>query len=86
MAMATPVIATNVGGVAEVVRDGVDGLVLAPGDPARWAREVDALLANPDRRRAIGASARERAIRDFSPGAHVEGVLAAYERAIANHR
>jgi glycosyltransferase involved in cell wall biosynthesis len=83
MAMATPVIATSVGGVTEVVRDEVDGLVRAPCDPAGWSEATAALLSNPDLRATMGARARERALRDFSPEAHVRKVQSVYERVLA---
>lgn len=80
MAMATPLIATAVGGTAEVVRDGVDGRLLEPEDPRAWADAAVRLLSNPERRRRMGLNGRERAIRDFSIESHVAGVISAYER------
>ena len=84
LAMARPVVATNVGGTTEIVRDGVDGLLLAPGDPKRWAEEVDRLLGNAERRGEMGANGRRRAAVDFSPAAHTEGILSAYEKALGS--
>jgi glycosyltransferase involved in cell wall biosynthesis len=83
MAMARAVIATSVGGTAEIVRDGVDGLLLEPGDPDAWADAAAGLLADEERRRDMGERGRERALTDFSPEAHVEGVLSVYERVLA---
>jgi glycosyltransferase involved in cell wall biosynthesis len=83
MAMGLPAIATSVGGTAEILRDGVDGLLRPPRDPEGWADAAAALLADPERRRAMGASARERAAASFSPKAHVDGVVAAYQQALA---
>lgn len=57
----TPVVTFPVGGVSEVVADGVSGLVLADHDPATMADTVDALLGDPDRRAAMSAAASERA-------------------------
>jgi glycosyltransferase involved in cell wall biosynthesis len=82
MIMGVPVIATSVGGTKEVITDGVDGLVLEPRDPRGWAAAVDALLADPARRAAMGARGRERALRDFSPARHAEEILGVYERAL----
>jgi glycosyltransferase involved in cell wall biosynthesis len=84
MAMGVPVMATSVGGTAEVLRDGVDGLLLPPRDPGRWADAGAALLADRAHCAAMGASARERAMRDFSPQAHVDGVVSVYERVLAS--
>ena len=56
MSMSVPVIATNVGGPAEVVRDGEDGILLPPGRPATWAAVAFELLSDPGRARCAGAS------------------------------
>ncbi len=56
----TPVVATRVGGLAEVVEDGVTGLLVPPGDPAALAGAVLEVLG---RREEMGAAARERARR-----------------------
>lgn len=82
MAMGVPVAATEVGGPAEIVRPGVDGLLLPPRDPDRWARELAPLLADPEARRRLGAAGREHAV-DFDAGAHVAEVLGAYREALS---
>jgi glycosyltransferase involved in cell wall biosynthesis len=56
----TPVVATRVGGLAEVVDDGVTGRLVAPGDPAALA---DAVVEVLGRREEMGAAGRERARR-----------------------
>ena len=58
MAMELPVIATRVGGPAEVIRQGVDGLLLRPRSPQGWARAIAELIADPARRHAMGCRAR----------------------------
>lgn len=78
MAMSVPVVATSVGGPAEIVRAGVDGLLLEPRRPKRWAEAIEPLLDAPDRLRQMGESGRARALARFSLSAHVDAVLAAY--------
>jgi len=78
MAMRLPVLATSVGGPSEIVRDGVDGRVLSPRDPGRWAEAADELVRHPGMRRRMGERGRERAIRDFSLERHAEKVLSMY--------
>jgi glycosyltransferase involved in cell wall biosynthesis len=57
LAAGVPVVATAVDGTPEVVRPGVNGELVAAGDPAALAREVLRLLADEDRRRAMAAAA-----------------------------
>jgi glycosyltransferase involved in cell wall biosynthesis len=80
MIMQVPVVATSVGGTKEVITAESDGLVLPPRQPGAWAEAVTALLADPDRRAAMGATGRRRALSDFSPRGHAGDVMAVYER------
>jgi starch synthase len=75
MAVGTPVVATRVGGLPEVVDNGVTGALVEPGDPAALAAAVLAVL---ERRAELGAAARERA-RHF----HTDAVAERVERLIA---
>jgi glycosyltransferase involved in cell wall biosynthesis len=70
MAAGTPVVATRVGGLAEVVADGVTGRLVTPGDPAELAAAVLEVLAN---RARMGAAAREHA-RQFGADAYADRV------------
>ncbi len=58
MAAGKPVIATRLGGVGEIVTDGVTGILVPPGQPAALGRCLVDLLASPERRAALGAAAR----------------------------
>jgi glycosyltransferase involved in cell wall biosynthesis len=60
MAVGTPVVATRVGGLAEVVEDGVTGRLVERGDPDALAQAIVDVLA---RRDEMGAAARESAKR-----------------------
>jgi glycosyltransferase involved in cell wall biosynthesis len=70
MAAGTPVVATRVGGLAEVVEDGVTGRLVEPGDPAALAAAVREVLA---RRGEMGAAARAHAQR-FGADAYADRV------------
>jgi L-malate glycosyltransferase len=61
MACEVPVIATNVGGVPEVIEQGVDGYMVAPRDVDAAARYAIEILSRPDRGRQMGQQARTNA-------------------------
>jgi glycosyltransferase involved in cell wall biosynthesis len=63
MACGVPVVASHVGGLAETVQDGVTGLHVPPRRPDRIAEAVTRLVAEPERRRRMGAAGVSRARR-----------------------
>lgn len=66
MSRGVPVVASRVGGIPEVVRDGVDGLLVPPGDEVALADALGSILTDEDRRARMGADARRRARDTFS--------------------
>jgi glycosyltransferase involved in cell wall biosynthesis len=60
MALGRPVISTAVGAAAEVIRPGVDGELVEPGNPAALAAALERMLRDPDRRHLLGENARQR--------------------------
>jgi sugar transferase (PEP-CTERM/EpsH1 system associated) len=80
MASGLPIVATNVGGNAELVRDGGTGILVPPGDPAALAAALRRYLRDPALREAHALAARERALADFSMEAMVRGYLDVYDR------
>lgn len=79
MLAGTPVVASGVGGPAEVISDGVDGVLVAPGTPEAWAGGISGLAADAERRAALSERGKARAS-DFSPSAHAAAMAAVYER------
>jgi glycosyltransferase involved in cell wall biosynthesis len=65
MAMAKTVVVTATEGHADVVEDGVTGLMVPPGDAAALREAVTRLLANPSERRRLGANARQAVVARF---------------------
>jgi len=61
MALGVPPVATRVGGIPEVVTDGVDGILLPPGDPDAFAAAFAGLADDAARRRQVGEAAARRA-------------------------
>jgi glycosyltransferase involved in cell wall biosynthesis len=66
MAMGRPVVATAVDGTLEVVRDGVDGLLVAPSSPELFAACVAELLASPAKASELGRAALATVRRNFT--------------------
>jgi len=79
MAHAKPVVATPVGGTAELVADGETGLLVPPRDPARLAEAISKLVADPELRGRLGRAGRERVEREFSESAMTRRVLEVYD-------
>ena len=79
-----PSVATNVGGVPEVVLDAETGVLVPPADPAALAAAVLALLRDPARARSLAVAARERCLREFAPELMIERTLAVYAAALAS--
>lgn len=73
-----PIVASRTGGIPEAVRDGENGLLVPPGDVVALRAAINALLDDPERRRALGAGGRALMAREFSIDAMVEGNLAVY--------
>lgn len=67
-----PVVTTDVGAVRDVVRDGDTGALVPAGDRAALAGAVRSLLADPDLRARLGATARDRALRELTAAAAVD--------------
>jgi glycosyltransferase involved in cell wall biosynthesis len=65
MAMARPSVASNVGGVPEIIENGETGFLVRPKDPKEIARAVDDLLTRPDEARRMAARGREHIVANF---------------------
>ena len=78
-----PVVATEVFGSAEVVVDGGTGLLVPPGNAARLAQAVLALLGDPERRRRMGAAGRTRFLDHYTSRRMADETLAVYTEVLA---
>jgi len=72
MACGAAIVATRVPGIAAL--DGV-GQIVPVEDPLAMAQAVDALLADPDRRKKLGLAARQRVVDDYSLQRSLEGIM-----------
>ncbi len=81
MAAGRAVVASRWPGLAEVVEDGVSGVLVPPGDPAGLARATRLLLDDPERVRALGEAGRKRVEERFGVEAAVRRQAEVYEEA-----
>ena len=67
-------LSTEVGGVPELIEDGVNGRLVPPDDPGALADALGALIGDPDRRRAFGRAGQQRVARDFDSAASLDAL------------
>lgn len=79
-ATGTPVIASGIGSLAEVVEDGVTGLIVRPGDAEDLANRLRWAAGHPDEMRKMGVGARRVYEGRYRGGAHLAALLSTYDR------
>ena len=84
MACGTPVVATDIGGLPEVIRSGVVGLLVPERDARALAEATVALLTDEERARRMGEEARRHVVREFSTTTWAQRVVGVYEAALAS--
>jgi glycosyltransferase involved in cell wall biosynthesis len=86
MAYGRPIVATRVGGIAELINDGVNGLLCAPGDSAGLAQNIQTLIEDPRRRQELGAAARRSYEQGpFQPRSVCRHFIAIYSETLQSH-
>ena len=80
MAAGVPVAASRVGGVPELIDDGITGLLCEPERPETFREAVERVLADPALRVRLGVSGRQSALKRFHPKVIAERHLAVYRR------
>ena len=83
MALGLPAVATDVGGVAELVRDGVDGMITRPGVREGLAAALIRMGRDPDLRARLGSTAREHVQACYSPEVCVPQIEESFLKALA---
>lgn len=81
-ACGVPVVGTVLGGIPELVEDGVDGALIAPDDPAALADAIEPLLRQPAVAFSMGRAARDKVERHYSPSAHIRRLGRVYDEAL----
>jgi glycosyltransferase involved in cell wall biosynthesis len=82
MAMGRPIVATDVQGTGEAVRDGVEGILVPPADEARLADAIVRLARDPGLAERLGANARNRFLEEFEAEKMCERTAVLYDTLI----
>ncbi len=86
MATGLPVVASEVGGMSELISDGKDGLLVRPGDPAQLAERIISLLGDRRLRKRLGARARAKTEERFSSEVMARKTREYYEKVMVMQR
>ncbi len=86
MAHGLPVVASRVGGLPEVIEDGISGILVPPGEPNALAGVIAVLLKDPILRQRLGTAGCQRVADNFAPNRVVSDMLAVYSRALTVQR
>ncbi len=81
-----PIVASRTGGIPEVVRDEVNGLLVAPGDAAGLGAAIHRLLTDPSLRERLGTAGHELMLHEHGVDAMVDGNLAIYDEILEEAR
>ena len=80
MAAGKVLVASNVGGIPDLVQEGVTGFLVEPKDSEEMGAAILKIISNKARMREMGDSARRRACADFDVDAHVDRILSLYDK------
>jgi glycosyltransferase involved in cell wall biosynthesis len=84
MSQGTPVITTNIGGQAELVKNGVNGLLVKPGDPEDLAEKICNILNDKELAREMGENGIKIVEENYTPEKHLRRLIEIYELVIRN--
>lgn len=85
MACLRPVVASSGGGIPEIIRDELDGLLVRPEQPEALANSITRLFRNPAFAQQLATSARERVLERFTPEIQATAMLRVYQQ-VVDHR
>ncbi len=80
MTCGTPVICTDVGGMPEIVEDGITGFVVPPNDPVSLGEKIRYLMCHPEVRDQMGRAGREKVLKMFTWDVVAHKCLEVYEK------
>jgi len=83
-ACAKPVVVTRVGGVPEIVEDGVNGIIVPPERPDLLAEAIKGCLADPEKRRTMGEAGYEKVKSEFTFESQTQKLETIYDEVLSN--
>jgi glycosyltransferase involved in cell wall biosynthesis len=86
MASARPVIASDRGGTPEIIRDGVDGLLVDVNQPPAMAAAITRILSEPALASELSAAGRRRVVETFTPRIQADAMLQVYEEIVSRRQ
>lgn len=86
MALGIPVIASRIGGLPQVVEDGVTGSLFEPGNPEALVKEVRCLWEDAELCYRMGKGGRQKVMREYTQDAYYHNLMAVYQTAIQRSR
>jgi len=84
MACGTPMISFDVGGVPDLVRPGITGLLAEPENPQDLARKIEQLLVDRETRQKMSQNCREVAVQEYDLALQAQRYIQIYQQALAN--
>ncbi len=82
MARGLPVIASRIGGLPEIVEEGITGSLFEPGNPEDLVQQVRGLWEDPELCNRMGRAGRQKVIREYTEDAYYHNLMAVYQTAI----
>lgn len=79
MALQKPVVCFDIGGPREIISNGVDGILVEPGDVSAFASAIVALLRDPETAGQMGERGRQAVLKEFSSKVFVDKVMQLYD-------
>jgi colanic acid/amylovoran biosynthesis glycosyltransferase len=82
MSMGIPCISTRISGIPELIRDGVDGLLVSPSDPEELAAAIERLMSTPSLRKTLGETGRKRVQVSYQLDTNIQRLASVFRRRV----